>query len=177
MINGLLFDHLESLFCYSFENSWVIQTSLVDWNLSYWVVPQKIVCKPGGWMAPGKGFTIVPAGCSRLGTWWRKNISLCSKQKTPGYFLRKMWDFRSFLSTIKWKVMFCPMQEKKKKYPFCVTFSPRSSWELETKMNAGSPVGNREGADTCLEALVGSLGNIPTARETSPLVASGNMNG
>lgn len=44
-------------------------------------------------------------------------------------------------------------------------------------MNAGSPVGNREGADTCLEALVGSLGNIPTARETSPLVASGNMNG
>lgn len=132
MINGLLFDHLESLFCYSFENSWVIQTSLVDWNLSYWVVPQKIVCKPGGWMAPGKGFTIVPAGCSRLGTWWRKNISLCSKQKTPGYFLRKMWDFRSFLSTIKWKVMFCPMQEKKKKsILFVLLFPPEvvGSWK------------------------------------------------
>ena len=141
MINGLLFWPFGKT-SYSFENSWVTHPSSADWTLSYWVVPQKIMCKPGGWMALKKAFTIVPAGCDRLGMWWRKNISLCSKQKTPGYFLRKKWDFRSFLSTIKWEIMFCPLQKKKKKkYPFCVTFSPRSSWELETKMNAEGPVG------------------------------------
>lgn len=43
-------------------------------------------------------------------------------------------------------------KKKKKKYPFCVTFSPRSSWELETKMNAGGPVGTVKGQT--LESLV-----------------------
>lgn len=180
MINGLLFWPFGKT-SYSFENSWVTHPSLVDWTLSYWVVPQKIMCKPGGWMALQKGFTIVPAGCDRLGMWWRKNISLCSKQKTPGYVLRKKWDFRSFLSTIKWEIMFCGLQ-KKKSFLFVLLFPPGvvGSWKPKWMQKAQWELWRNRHLSWVSDgslSLSPSACYIPTARETSPLVASGNVNG
>ena len=117
--------------------SWVMQTSLVNWNLLCCVAPLNITWESGQGVAPQEAFYSGASWAYKASWWWGKKVPLSLLEtKDPSVFPNKEVRFGEPPEHRKMGRK-NPLPIIKENNLFCVIFPPKNTWELETNVSPG----------------------------------------